>query len=66
MYLRIADIVINTNQLVHARVSGGSEARRDREVVLVMTKGPEIELVGESAEKFLAALPVYEPVTGED
>lgn len=32
----------------------------------VVTKPYTIDLRGEAAEKFLAALPVYEPVMGED
>lgn len=58
MYIRLGSIIVNTAQLVHARVLDGDE------VVLVMSTGAEIELDAAAGAKFLEALPVYEPVEG--
>ena len=93
MYLRIGDRIINTDNIVEARVSPATPAGTDEETgkeyratsvrVEIVTTAitseyddggdlPEfrhtrilphtISLAGEDAEKFLTALPVYEPV----
>lgn len=93
MYLRLGDTIINTDNIVEARVSPATPAGTDEETgeeyratvttVEIVTTAitseyadggdlPEfrhtrifprtIMLAGDEAEKFLAALPVYEPV----
>lgn len=96
MYLRIGDRIINTDNIVEARVSPatpasvdeytGEEYRATSLSVEIVTTAitseyddggdlPEfrhtrilphtVSLAGDEAEKFLAALPVYEPVMEE-
>lgn len=57
MYLKVGDLVINTDRLVYACVADDGQ-----EVALTMAGGEDVRLRGDDAETFLRALPVYEPV----
>lgn len=63
MYIRVGNIVVNAAQLVHARTGTADDGQR--RAMLTMTAGPEVELVGDAAERFIEALPIYTPVVAE-
>lgn len=65
MYLRIGSRIINTANLVEARVSPAT-AERATSVEIVTTAAYTIELTGDEAEAFLIALPTYSPVLDEE
>lgn len=66
MYIKVGRRVINTAQITDTEEFPPEAPGEERAVVINFVGPGVLTLRGEEADLFLAALPVYRPVLGED
>ena len=66
MYIRVANRIVNTTNITDIEEHPPEEEGQERALVINFVGSGGLTLRGEEADLFLASLPVYQPVLGED